>query len=404
MASFSKNEKLTILILGVFYLAYQMSSIFLNLFLYAYTNSNMVTMAEYTIVRIAMFPIFFVAGGKLSTKKGYALTICLSFLIMAGQLFYVLLFNSYFADHNALIFVAGLIGGIGEGYFWLTMNALQQIVAAPDYLALFVSVSGMFNNIGIVLAPVVANLFLKLGPTEMDGYLHIFLFIGAVFIVLSILSLQLKVRPKQEDFSALNCFRSKDKLWRVNLKSTFLYGIRDSLTIILINLILFEALGSRSISYSRYMVVFSLITIAAYYICSRHMKTGSVMKSYLISSILVASASIVMVIFYNRFGGLYYGIVNYAFSPMYTNGYSILGMDCINRFKTTENISGRLIAREWSLEAGRIVGMGMIIAANRIFSHELYLLISVITISSFAMINVLYVRHAYHRLGYDRFG
>ena len=101
---------------------------------------------------------------------------------------------------------------------------------------------------------------------------------------------------------------------------------------------------------------------------------------------------------------MYYGIANAVSYPAYSNGYSVLVMDAINRFADKENMTGRVIAKEFYLDFGRIGGMLVVILFSKIFSQSMYLVVSVVIVSLFAIINVLYVHTSYRKLNYNRFG
>ena len=401
----SRNEKIMIAIYSIFNFANQMSSVFLNIFLYTYSNNSLVSMAIYTICRLSMYPIFFTISGRIAEKKSYSLTLAVALSIMAAQLLYVLQFHHLFSETIAYVYLAGIIGGIGEGFMWMSMNTLNQFVTTSDSMARYLSLVGVFNNIATLTAPLIASMLINISASDMDGYILIFRIVAVVFIFLVFLAMQIKVKGTDLSYSVKECLNiSSDRIWRINMISTFLYGIRDSLTVVLVNLILYDALGKGGSEYSLILGFFSLIMILVYTFYSKRIEQDKILPVYVISAFLLASSTMVLTIAHNYFGGMYYGIANAVSYPAYSNGYSVLVMDAINRFADKENMTGRVIAKEFYLDFGRIGGMLVVILFSKIFSQSMYLVVSVVIVSLFAIINVLYVHTSYRKLNYNRFG
>lgn len=401
----SRNEKIMIAIYSIFNFANQMSSVFLNIFLYTYSNNSLVSMAIYTICRLSMYPIFFTISGRIAEKKSYSLTLAVALSIMAAQLLYVLQFHHLFSETIAYVYLAGIIGGIGEGFMWMSMNTLNQFVTTSDSMARYLSLVGVFNNIATLTAPLIASMLINISASDMDGYILIFRIVAVVFIFLVFLAMQIKAKGTDLSYSVKECLNiSGDRIWRINMISTFLYGIRDSLTVVLVNLILYDALGKGGSEYSLILGFFSLIMILVYTFYSKRIEQDKILPVYVISAFLLASSTMVLTIAHNYFGGMYYGIANAVSYPAYSNGYSVLVMDAINRFADKENMTGRVIAKEFYLDFGRIGGMLVVILFSKIFSQSMYLVVSVVIVSLFAIINVLYVHTSYRKLNYNRFG
>ena len=401
----SRKEKIMIAIYSIFNFANQMSSVFLNIFLYTYSNNSLVSMAIYTICRLSMYPIFFTISGRIAEKKSYSLTLAVALSIMAAQLLYVLQFHHLFSETIAYVYLAGIIGGIGEGFMWMSMNTLNQFVTTSDSMARYLSLVGVFNNIATLTAPLIASMLINISASDMDGYILIFRIVAVVFIFLVFLAMQIKVKGTDLSYSVKECLNiSGDRIWRINMISTFLYGIRDSLTVVLVNLILYDALGKGGSEYSLILGFFSLIMILVYTFYSKRIEQDKILPVYVISAFLLASSTMVLTIAHNYFGGMYYGIANAVSYPAYSNGYSVLVMDAINRFADKENMTGRVIAKEFYLDFGRIGGMLVVILFSKIFSQSMYLVVSVVIVSLFAIINVLYVHTSYRKLNYNRFG
>ena len=81
---------------------------------------------------------------------------------------------------------------------------------------------------------------------------------------------------------------------------------------------------------------------------------------------------------------------------MYANPYQIIMMNAIQDYAETENIVGRVIAKESYLSIGRCLGMVMIVLCSWILPESLYLPAAVVLCSLFPVILVVYATF-YHK-------
>lgn len=393
----SKNEKLMCLIAGLWTLANSMSAVFVNVYLYAYTGS-LVVMAIYTIIRIGLFPVFFYLGGKVSRKTGFEITLLAGLVFTMISLLVVLYGNNLFElDYRYVYLVAALVG-TGEGWFWFSVNSLNQLVSKDESRGKFLSNIGIVNNIANVLAPVLASIFIKFAGSDVQGYSNIFKVVLFVYLFMIFLAFKIDFKPSAQKFSISKQFDiTKDKEWRFTMNAVFMFGIRDSLILMLAGLLVYNATGASGGIYSQLLTLFAVASIIAYYGVSLKMKERNLMKTYKIGAALIASSTIVLVLVPNIFGAIYYGLINAIATPLYSNPYQILVMRQIQSYDVTENIVGRVIVRETFLSFGRIFGMLMIVLASMVFDTNTYLLASVIFCSVFPILLVVYTHFHYKK-------
>lgn len=378
-----------------------MASVFMSVYLYIYTGS-LVMMALYTAIRIAMFPPFFILAGKIAQRYRFSHTLSIGLCFLAVQLGTVLFFNSRFGEAPWLIYIVALIYGTGEGFFWCSVTSLNQLVSKPESRAAFLSIMGICNNITSIIAPVLSGVIIALSGSDTDGYLTIFKVVLAVYVVLIVVAFQVKAKARPQDFHFWACMHlsrrnEREVRWRVNSISTILYGFCNSLSLMLSGLLIYNATGGSGSIYSGLLSVFALLTIGAYFYCSRKMVKEKVVHYYSISSFWVASSTIVLALVPNLFGALYQGISNALSSAFYQNAYTLVGMDAIGAYEQDENITGRVIARETFQSIGRCTGMGMIAIASLILPADVYLPVSVVILSLFAVAASQYVRISYQK-------
>ena len=78
--SLSKNEKLVVAITSLWALANTMSAVFVNVYLYAYTES-LVVMTIFCIIRIALYPFFFTVAGKWAQRFKFSQPLTMGVLV-----------------------------------------------------------------------------------------------------------------------------------------------------------------------------------------------------------------------------------------------------------------------------------------------------------------------------------
>ncbi len=389
------NEKRMIIINSIFSLCSNMASVFLNVFLYTYTGT-LWSMALYTILRIGMFPIFFPIAGKIAYKSKYSLTLIIGLILFSFQLFFVLALEKYLGIYPILIYISALLFGAAEGFYYLSINTLNQLVTTSDNVGLYLGYVGIGQYAMNLIAPLIAAFIIDHSLTDKDGYILIFQIVLAVYLLLAIIASRITTKANPIPFSIRKCFDFKHTRasWRISLTTSFLYGIHNSMSLILSGLMLYDALGSSGSLYSKLLALFSILSIVSFAIYNARTKSNQIIKKYVPSGFLMASATIIMVFFENMFGGIYYGIVNALCNAPYNNGYNILSMNAVNEFQHEENITGRVIAREIVLSIGRIVGMSLIIVLSLLFKEN-YMLIAVPILSIFAIICPLYTKAVY---------
>ncbi len=386
----SKNEKLICVISCLWFLASTMSSAFVSVYLYSYTGS-LVVMSLYTFVRIGMFPIFFTFGAKLAQKRGFATTLFLGLIISISYLVVILFGNHLFEQNIWVIYLVGVLIGIGESFYWMSSHSLSQLVSTPDSRMIFLSNMGIGNNLAKLVAPGLAAIFISLAATDMEGYIDIFKVILAVYIIIAIVITKVNVQASPRPFKVWrHLFKDvkENREWRFCALSSILFGIRDSLVLTLTGLLVYNATGGQGNLYSQLLIVFSFITIAAYYFIGKKITRKKRISYFAISSILISSSTLVLVFFPTLEGAIYFGVVNAVATPVYLNIYQSDYMAEIHRYSEKENIIGRVIARETHLVMGRLNGMLFVVLCWMIFPESQYILISV-TLCSLAPIVLL---------------
>lgn len=392
----SRNEKIILLCNALFTLASGMSAVFVNVFLYTYTGS-LAVMALYTCIRIAMFPIFFTVAGKLAGKTNYGLTLGIGLAFFATQLVYVLQFNHLFSNYTYLVYVAAVLYGTAEGFYYLSLNTLNQCITSPQSLNRYISLGGILNNGANVFAPLLAAFIIDKSASDIIGYMQIFKIVLVVFVVIAILAFTVKEKGNTTSFSVINALNIKeDPQWRYVCMTYFLYGFRDSLVLALAGILVYNATNGSGSLYGKMLSLFSCLTIITYFFVNKYMVRRNRMIFYTVGAILLSSSTIVLVLVPNIYGAFYYGIVNAIASVLYSNPFTIITMNATSECAIDGNLVGRVIARESYLSISRCVGMLFIVICNMMLPENMYLYVSVLILSIFPILLVTY-SNIYHK-------
>ncbi len=392
----TRNEKLIIACTVLYTLASGMSAVFMNVFLYTYTGSLSV-MALYTCIRIGLFPICFTLAGKIARILNYGVMMSTGLVFLFFQCFFVLNYNHLIEANNNWVYFVALLYGIGEGFYYLSINTLNQLVTTPKTRTMFLGISGILSNISNVVAPLLASFIIDCSLSDMDGYLNIFKIVLVIFGFIAILGLLVNEKGNPMPFSVLKSLTfQNDPQWKYVLMTYFLYGFRDSLILALAGLLVYNATSGSGSLYGKLLAFFSFMSIISYMYVSKRMVKENRMKYYTWGAIFLASSSMALVLFPNIYGAIYYGIVNSVSYAFYGSAFNIITMNAINDYAQNENLVGRVIAKETYLSVSRCIAMLFIVACNYLLPENLYLYVSVILLSCFPIILVIYA-NIYHK-------
>lgn len=373
----SKLETRTILLTSLFNIASSLVSSFVSVYLFVYADS-LVIMALYTIIRISLFPPFFIIGSKIAKKMPFTVTFAIGLCLITCSLAYALTATRLFEINKYFVLIAAFITGIGEGFYYFSSNTCVQIVSTPETRARFFSYFGTFGNISNFIAPFIATFIISSAHNDMLGYRRILYLTVCIYIVVVCIAITLHKKSDDRDVKLSECFKLTDEKWRGHQIGVFFYGLHNSLSLILINLIVFKAAGTGG-SYSKLQTFFALFTALSYFLVTRRLDRKNINGIFNVGVILKSSATIVLVLLNNVYGAIYYGVVNALAQAFYDNSYNYLSACAIGRFP--EEMTARVVARETVLSISRCIGMAFIILCSKLMSEDIYLKVSVITLS-----------------------
>ncbi len=392
----TKNEKLLLMVNAIYFLSGTMSGVFVNVYLYAFTGS-LVQMTIYAMVRFSFFPLGFLIAGILCKRTRLATTLTIGLVIIIATMGFLLTFNQLFSRYYFIIYGIGLTFGIGEGMFWFSVNNLSLAVSEKKTRAKFITTMSITNAISTVLAPSIAALIVTFSKTETLGYLFIFQLVILLHSVTAYISSRIGIVTQRQNFTLRDKFSLKqDSQWRYIMTSHLLFGIRDSATLVVMGLLLYNALGSNGSLYSALLIIFSFLGIISATIVRKVQRRENRIALYSYGAFALFFAAMVLVLMPNLIGALIYGVVNALAAPFFINPYSIIVMNAMQDYMETGSVYGHMIIKEVVLNIGRLTGMSFVLIAYAVLPTSMYMAVAVFASSIFAPILVVYAS-TYHR-------
>ena len=372
-------EKRTVLLNTLFNFGAVLVSLFISVYLYVYTKSIPI-MCLQVICRIAMFPLFFSLAYKMSLRCRLGVTYTIGLVLITLSLVYTLVIGERFAIHPYLVVGQAMIYGTGEGFFWYSTNTSNQIIPTRESRNLFLSYNGIFSNTAAILAPVFSTVILSLTETETEGYRVILYSITAVFALVSCVAFSIGKRTEDREDCLKESFllAGKDERIRKFYLSYIIYGLVNGMSLGLINLMIFRAVGSGN-TYSRLQILFSLTTVSGFYVIRYLFAWGRVSMTFKVGAAIRVAAIAVLALVPNTAGAVIHGILYAASNVFFDNCVSFISGFLIDDYPRQK--SALVVTREVMLSIGRIASMLLVLLFYRLLPGEAYLVVTPILLS-----------------------
>jgi MFS transporter, YQGE family, putative transporter len=395
-SALNKQEIKMIAINGTYAMAAAMTAVFVNVYLYKFTGS-LVTMTAYAMVRFGFFPIAFTIGAHIGRKYRLSLTMTAGLLLIVCGLLVLLTLRERIGELGYAIYGIGVIFGIGEGFFWLSTVSLNQMVSTKESRGKYLGYMGMFNGLTNIIAPLFAAQIVAWSPNDTEGYIRIFQLVIVLYLIIAYLASTIQVVSQKGKFTVLDkVFQNKDKQWAYIFNSHLLFGIRDSLVLMLTGLLIYRATGGSGSTYGRLLAFFALLSIASFYLSGKVITRQNRIKMYQYGALFTSLSTIILVLVPTTAGAIAFGILASLVAPFYVIPFQIITMNATSDYMEKENILGYVISKEIGITSGRLLGMLTIIIFSIIFPEEIFLPLAVIFCSMFPVILVIYAT-IYHR-------
>ena len=365
--TFTKDEKIVLIITAVYTLAATMATTFINVYLFDYTNSYIV-LNIYQMVRLGLLGVVAVISAKLSYRLRMSVTLTIGLVCITLSVMVLLILQAKVADNMLYVYLIALIWGSGEGFFWISLNTLNQLITSPVTRGYYLGVNGAVTNIATILAPLFSAQILAMYTIEIDGYYMMFKFVIVMFALISILSMMVKSPVEKKTFSVIKTFleRRHDLQWNYVIRTQFCWGVRDAAVMSLTGILIYQAVGNGT-AYGRLLAVFAIVATISNYVVGKIVKKHNRIFYLAIGAIGMFLSGMSLVVIPGLAGAITHGMLANLFFAFMSIPYSIIAMNIISDYMKNENVIGRTTCREVMTATGRVFGLGVLILIVTLF-------------------------------------
>ena len=393
---FSRDEKLLLIILCVYTLATSMVTTFANVYLLTYAKS-LVVMSIYSLIRYGTLGVFALFSAKLSTKIRMSYSLTIGLVLITSAVLFLLNVKERIGVDMYLIYLIGFIWGGGEGFFWVTVNSLQQMITRIESRGYYLGINGVLCNAATIIAPLLSAFILSLGKEEIQGYYLLFQLAIAIFICIAILSFFLQAAGVGRKFKMMDSFTSikQDLHWRYIMLAQFFWGFREAATLSLTGLLIYSAIGNGT-EYGRWLSLFAVLATISNYFCGRVVKKKNRINLLTIGALGIFISGVALLLG-NRTGAAIHGVMHYSFLAWAATPFSVISMNVVSEYAQRENLVGRTLAREIVIACGRMVGLSIIIFITSWIPSTTGLNIGMVVLYCGCLVFIMINRY-YHRV------
>lgn len=221
----SREEKLLLIILGIFYFSVSLAGVFFSIYLFRIGGFTAV--ATYYLIALLTITLTSVFSGFLlhiiSAKN----------LLRIGLLFFSILFLLLFIlkeNTSHYLVVLGILGGLANGTFWAGNNIMQYTFTKRHTRNSFLGYFGFFSDAAATIAPVLSGILIFIGSKIVNyqfGYSLVFSLVGILMLCIAIVSGYLPSLSHVE-FKLTHLFSSFPGTWRLVFVQQFFMGLWDT--------------------------------------------------------------------------------------------------------------------------------------------------------------------------------
>jgi len=377
---FTKDEKIVLTITAIYTLAATMATTFINVYLFDYTNSYII-LNIYQLIRLGILGVVAFISAKLSYRLRMSYTLTIGLICITLSVFILLVLQERVADNMLYVYSIAFIWGSGEGFFWISLNTLNQLITKPATRGHYLGLNGAVTNIATILAPLFSAQILASHTIEIEGYYSMFRVVIVLFGVISLLSALVKSPVKRQTFKIIDILKQAkhDIQWNYVVRTQFLWGFRDAAVMSLTGILIYQAVENGT-AYGRLLAVLALIATLSNYIIGKVVQKSNRLKFLLIGTVGIFFSGISLVVLPGLWGAVAHGSLANLFFAFMSIPYSIIVMNIIGDYMETENIIGRTTCREMMTALGRIVGLSVLILIIYFFEGVLGLKIALTVI------------------------
>ncbi|MCQ6559624.1 MFS transporter [Paenibacillus mendelii] len=253
----------------------------------------------------------------------------------------------------------GILNGVALGCFWMSFNVVYFEITEPGNRDRFNGWAGFLGSGAGIIAPWVSGTIITLNKGER-GYTIIFTIAVIIFAIAVILSFWLKKRKSEGHYEWLLGVRQlavKGSPWRRIVPSIAAQGVRESVFMFLIGLLVYIATNNEQ-KLGTFSLITSLVALGSFLLIGKLMTPARRRIAMLIGAAAIG-AFVIPLFWPMNFGTLLvFGIGTAIFMPLYAIPMTSVVFDMIGQ--SEESAKKReefVVLREASLTMGRLLGL-----------------------------------------------
>ncbi|MCK8485615.1 MFS transporter [Paenibacillus sp. MBLB2552] len=357
----ARPAKVLLLVNSLNALGNTLSNIFINVYWYKLTND----MSQTLLFNLASYMVWlpsFILAGWLSKRVDRTKPLWIGSVVQ--MLFYVavLLLGS---ESPQFLLPLGLMYGIGQGFYWMSMNVLSIDVTEAGNRNWFNGINGAAGALTGMAGPLIAGALVESLPA-LAGYATVFLASLLCFALSLGAALLL---PKQaaagvfEWRSLLGVLRHRE--WRY-LSCAFVgVAFRDGVLAIAIWLWVFLATGSENAT-GRFAFATTLLSVASFYLIGRFGRDRYRWRYLVLGALLMGVSLLGITLHLAAWTLVLYGVISSVARPFFDTPFNTLTFNAVNRWDQGGRLRIELMVwREAALSVGRITGVALLYGIYR---------------------------------------
>jgi YQGE family putative transporter len=370
-----KEAKLLLTISILFTFGMGLSGIFVNIFFWKQTSS-LTVIVIYNLIHHIIVPITFLLAGIVAKKKNGIWSLRIGLFVFA--LFYILMLLVG-SRGITYIYLLGVVFGVAGGFYWLAFNTLSFDFTSINNRDTFNGFNGSCSGIAAAAAPITSAYIIS-RFVGVRGYNVVFAMTLFMFIVLILVSMTLKCKNYGSKLDFRKIVSNNCKEWSVIRKSTFLWGFRDVIIAVLVNILIIETTKSE-LSLGKVTFIASLCSSLSFVLVQRIIKPPKRKLSIYIGTLGAFIAVWGLAVKINLTTLLIYAVVNSFFIPFFLIQLSSSTFNVIDRVHEENMRIEYMINREIALNSGRAISAIILLVLLMKFKDTSILKIYLIFIS-----------------------
>ncbi|GGD48962.1 MFS transporter [Paenibacillus nasutitermitis] len=278
-------------------------------------------------------------------------------IMMSGVFYFIILLLGSKAVTYAI--PLGILGGLGQGFFWLAYNVVYFEITEPGNRDRFNGWTGLIGSGTGIAVPWISGFIITAFHGER-GYSIIYTASAIIFGIAMVLSFWLKKREATGRYDWFYGFRqlrnSKDP-WRRIALATAAQGIRDGVFMFLIGLLIYMATNNEQ-KLGSFSLVTSVLALISFWAIGKFLRPNLRSRAMLIGAVAVTIAIFPLFWSLTYRTMLTFGIGTAIFMPLFIIPMTSIVFDLIGRNEESAKRREELVVlREASLTVGRIIGI-----------------------------------------------